>query len=348
LSLVGILAILSLSFGVEGWRIDIELVKDLRTGGTYSFIHPFWDGCAVGVKELILDSKSYVNDFPVGIYFTIPHKEIPRNEVYLHSKISEYNCYSYGFRFTDHPRLWWEYGTLIESGPRLRLRPNVPVDFPDKIKLKGMDLSKKIVINSETFLGFPALLYGKIPDVTAYKDLQLRFDVLNRLNGHVQGAIFWRQRNAGWSAWAPMDVAIKEIYPIGWDGVAFLRISSKENLWDIANSDVDKIARKRLADAGYLVPRSKHGSCFADSLGGWYYEACGDFPASPILEYKSVAVKQQSGQKITPWGRMTWEVRGKKTGWFLPRGQHFLPRVFRTDKAPKVDDFWATPPKGVP
>ena len=345
MSLVGILAILSLSFGVEGWRFEAAKIVSSRTDFEYSGIQAYWSGIYIELAAFVMDSRSYTYR-PVSVMSRESGKSM-----YRLSRIGDFGVGDVLGTFYMQPVTWNRLGSCTNSKSFYSERNSGrPEEFDGIFKIKNARIERNFFRGSDTFEVSPREFSNKCANVNAYARLRFRFDALKRLDGYVYGRIFCQQMlHTEWLKWETFGDCLSSVTPRQQKDIVFSKVAGNDgNLWRISEQEVKKGVLARMKAAGYLVPRSNHGSCLADSLGGWYYEACGDFPASPILEYKSVAVKQQSGQKITPWGRMTWEARGKKTGWFLPRGQHFLPRVFRTDKAPKVDDFWATPPKGVP
>ncbi len=336
-----------------GWRIDSLQFTDSRMSVVRRGIRLAWDGRPIPVASMIFDSKAYHReaDFLRGpsilSYGSITIPDVPTLDL----------------KFLSIPRSWPSFSGAIHFGRSNRRSGVTSRDlFDGRVKIMDLDLSKKINTESDTieldFFDFQSVYPFLNRRETG--NMRMRFDVAKREDGFVCGEVFWQrigivwggeQRGPKyWSEWQAFVESVKTIKP-GYalpDSLSFQRISDSVNFWCFSERAAYEMVLLNWGKSGLCLPRNSHWSCLADSLAGWYYEACGDNPASPILENKGKPVIQQATPQITPWGKMTWEIRGSKTGWFLPSGQRFLPRVFRTEKAPLVDDFWATPPKGVP
>ncbi len=341
----------------DEWAFDTNTIFADRQAERYAGIVPKWNGKSVGLSSFIMDSRFY-SRVAVHSFYDPHYLERPYCQALL-GKPWNY------LKFLDRKYFWWEFGDIefqrvgnhrgVSSGCLCG-------DSTKKFQIKNLDLSRSLVEDCDSFFVSPkALGYslgvsfdGAVGRANA---VELKYLVVRRGSGMLFGKLWWRKKanHSLVSDWSMIPDSVQSVVP--YDDCEFAFIRGEDSLWGVSEQfPVDKIktflgaisVSLKYPMFGVILPRNSHWSCLADSLGGWEYEACGDHPAPPILKHNGKPVSQKVTPQITPWGKMSWETRGSRIGWFLPPGQRFLPRVFRTEKAPLVDDFWATPPKGVP
>ena len=329
----------------EGWHMEPAKFTQLSRIGPDKVIEgfqPSFDGRIVIERYFVLDSKLFERVGGVGVQTS---DGVVRHGVdfrFWRGRAGVFGQYAGSSPWWLRYRIQTRVGS---GGGGFRIGPALPeekVSGNEQISMVDRAFGEKFFTeDSESFVRVEVSLKKVRVDprnVLVRSFFRKRSRVIAANGGVVD-------KQTGWSEVPPSVERLPlSIYP----GIVALRVPGERNLWTISVEQLKHIDREQQSMWALCVPKNADPSCLADSLLGWYYEACGSVPVPPTLEFQGKVVPKQSGSKITPWGRMSWETRGALSGWYLPKGQRFLPRVFRTANAPLVDDFWPNPPKGVP
>jgi hypothetical protein len=85
-------------------------------------------------------------------------------------------------------------------------------------------------------------------------------------------------KQTGWSEVPPSVERLPlSIYP----GIVALRVPGERNLWTVSVEQLKHMDREQQSMWALSVPKNADPSCLADSLIGWYYEACGSVQVPP-------------------------------------------------------------------